>query len=277
MNFWKMNGNGNDFIVVDATAAENIGLDWPAVARALCPRRQSIGADGLLVIERSKTANFFMRIFNADGSEAEMCGNGARCAARFAACAGLAPQSMEFETMAGLMRARVDGRYVEINMGRVRPEPEWSDRTMTLEGETFRATFALVGVPHLVLFSREEVGVDFARRWGERLRNDTAQFRQGTNVTFAAPIARGEMRAVTYERGVEDLTESCGTGCVAVALAARLNGLSGPVTEVHNPGGTNRVSLTEMGNGEYEALLGGTTSLVMTGQTGPDVLPLASR
>lgn len=268
MNFWKMNGNGNDFLVFDARV--DLGFPWSLKAPLLCDRRKGLGADGLLVMEQSTQAAFRMRLFNADGSEGEMCGNGARCIARFAYMMGVAPSSMVFETQAGLVGARVADRFVELEMkGFVLPE-EWQERTLRLCGETWRATFINTGVPHLVLLTSELPDADFCRQVGKTAREDRSLFPQGTNVTFMAPVGRGELEAVTYERGVEDLTLSCGTGCVAAALAAQRLLNMGQVIEVHNPGGTNRVTLKS----PDEALLGGYTVLVAQGSLSDEMLSI---
>lgn len=270
MEFWKINGNGNDFIVIDGTSPDISGLLWPQVARSLCRRRSSIGADGILVALSSREAHFTMKIFNSDGSEGEMCGNGARCMARYAAERHMAPSKMVFETLAGLIHAEVTGSWVDIDMGRAEIHQAWLDRQLTLDGETFRSLFATVGVPHLVLWGQDVVSRDFARLWGRRLCHDESQFPQGANVTFATPVARGEVQAVTFERGVEDLTDSCGTGCIATALTAHLLAGMDVHIEVHNPGGTNRIALRHDSD-LYAATLGGATAIVARGHTGPDV------
>lgn len=270
MEFWKINGNGNDFITVESLAVSLGTQKLAEMARRLCRRRASIGADGLLVAEASACACFKMRLFNADGSEGEMCGNGARCIARFARERGFAPAQMTFETLAGIMRAAVDGRFVEIDLGEYSFADGWVGRDLSVEGETFRSCFLWVGVPHLVLLGAGGLSRADKVRIGRTLRNSFDLFPQGTNVSFARPVGRGEAEAVTYERGVEDLTDSCGTGCTAVALSlAMMSGMSGPI-EVHNPGGTNRISFERTGEQSFHARLGGDTAVVAKGEIGPD-------
>lgn len=270
MEFWKINGNGNDFITLDMLAAQKSSAELAKLARRLCRRRASIGADGLLIVEPSANAHFRMRLFNADGSEAEMCGNGARCIARFACERGVAPAEMTFETLAGVMRARVEGSFAEIDLGEQSFAPGWIDRPLTMDGATFRSCFLWVGVPHLVLFVSEELSREDCRRIGRAFRADASLFPQGCNVNFARPAGRGELTAVTYERGVEDLTDSCGTGGVAAALSASLLfGMDGPI-EVHNPGGTNRVAFERLDETRFRAALGGNTAVVAKGELGPD-------
>ena len=137
MEFWKINGNGNDFITIETLACPMKTEELSALARRLCRRRASIGADGLLVVEPSAGANFKMRLFNADGSEGEMCGNGARCIARFAYERGIAPAEMTFETLAGTMRATVEGRFVEIDLGEYSFADGWTDRELSMDGAAF--------------------------------------------------------------------------------------------------------------------------------------------
>lgn len=263
LEFWKMNGNGNDFVVI--TNGGGLGdRDLAELAGRVCRRRRSIGADGLLVVEPGGSGDFRMRIFNSDGSEGEMCGNGARCIARYAFETGVAPRRMSFQTLAGPMRAEVDGAFVDLRMGRMDPS---SVRTVTFSlpgwsGEV-EGDFLVVGVPHFVVYpgSLEKFSRDELVGWGRALREDRELFPVGTNVDFSEPMDGRSLRVVTYERGVEDLTDSCGTGSVASALSAagRL-GFSFPVT-VHNPGGVNRVSLQE-----GEIVLGGMTALVAKGK-----------
>lgn len=270
MEFWKINGNGNDFIVIDMLAAQKSPAELATLARRLCRRRASIGADGLLVVEPSANAHFRMRLFNADGSEAEMCGNGARCIARFACERGIAPAEMTFETLAGVMRARVEGSFAEIDLGEQSFAPEWIDRQLTMDGAVFRSCFLWVGVPHLVLFVAEELSRGDCRRIGRAFRRDFSLFPQGCNVNFARPVGRGELTAVTYERGVEDLTDSCGTGGAAAALSSSLLfGMESPI-EVHNPGGTNRIVFERLGETRFRAALGGNTAVAAKGELGPD-------
>lgn len=270
MDFWKINGNGNDFITVGPEAAGLDTEELAALARRLCRRRASIGGDGLLIALPSDRANFRMRLFNADGSEAEMCGNGARCVARFAYERGLAPARMSFETPAGVMRARVDKSFVEIDLGAFSFETGWIDRSLSMDGEQFRSCFLWVGVPHLVLFGNDDLSREDKARVGRAFRSSFDVFPQGTNVTFARPLGRGEAEAVTYERGVEDLTDSCGTGCTAAALsAALLFGMESPV-DVHNPGGMNRVTFERLDEFRFHAVLGGATAVAAKGEIGPE-------
>lgn len=270
MEFWKINGNGNDFITFDMLAAQKTTHELEELARRLCRRRASIGADGLLIAEPSASVHFRMRLFNADGSEAEMCGNGARCIARFAYERRIAPAEMTFETLAGVVSANVSGSFVKIDLGEQSFVPGWIDRSLMMDGVAFRSCFLRVGVPHLTLFTAEELSYNDCRRIGCTFRRDTSLFPQGCNVNFAHPIGHGELAVATYERGVEDLTDSCGTGSVAAALSANLLfGMDSPI-EVHNRGGINRVGFERLDEMRFRATLSGNTAVVAKGELGPD-------
>lgn len=262
MDFWKMNGNGNDFVVI--VNREGLGAAGLAdLARRVCRRRSSIGADGLLVLESLGPGNFRMDIFNSDGSRGEMCGNGARCAARYACLNGMAPLDMVFQTLAGPVGARVDGSFVDLRMGL---RDGFSFRTLNFSLDRWpgepQGDFAVVGVPHFVVYpgSSREVSKEDMVLWGRTLRKNRDLFPKGTNVDFCRVREDGAISVVTYERGVEDLTDSCGTGSAASALAAAERfGLAFPL-DVLNPGGINRVSVKD-----GEVILRGNTAIVARG------------
>lgn len=260
MDFWKMNGNGNDFVVIT-----NRGLSLPdmsGLAKRVCRRRASIGADGLIALEPSDSG-FFMHIFNSDGSRAGMCGNGARCAARYAFLNGLADSPMTFKTLAGPIRAKVAGSFVEIGMGKAE---DFSAKPIEFFLKGWRGDrvgdFVTVGVPHFVLYpdKSKELTRDQMIEFGRELRYDESLFPEGVNVNFCVILDEHTLSVTTYERGVEDLTDSCGTGSTAAALCAsrRFSGAF-PIT-VRNPGGINRVSLDE-----GSVVLGGNTAVVAKG------------
>lgn len=244
----KMNGNGNDFLVFDNRDLKYGGDELSKRAVALCRRRESLGADGLLVVEPSEKHDFKMRLFNRDGSEGEMCGNGARCIARYAYEKGIVErEKMAFETLGGIIRASVNGTLASINLAEVELDGAVVDSPAKSGDFDFSYTFLTVGVPHAVIFQRERnLSDDEYRDIGRRIRNMTELFPEGTNVNFVFPCENGkdELSTLTYERGVEDLTLSCGTGSVASAIAAVLIGLTGNEVDVHNPGGLNRVKLS---------------------------------
>lgn len=256
----KMNGNGNDFLVIDNMDMRYDTASLAEYAVKLCRRRESVGADGILVAEPSARADFKMRLFNRDGSEGEMCGNGARCIARFAFEKCIAGGTeMVFETLGGDVEASVSGDRVEIEMAPVRIDGAVSRGSLCVLGATFDYTFITVGVPHTVIFEPQRSRTEEEyRRIGEAIRNRTDLFREGTNVNFAVyKKSDGSLDVLTYERGVEDLTLSCGTGSVASAIAAHLAGMTGTRADVRNPGGLNRVCLTFREDGFVYPLLEG--------------------
>lgn len=242
----KLNGNGNDFIAISNMGLSYSTEDLRHMALSLCRRKESIGGDGLLVAEPSARSDFKMRIFNSDGSEGEMCGNGARCLASFAYENKIAADpSMVFETLSGDVSARVGNGTAQLDLAPVNLHGVVTDAVAAVEDFEFAYTFLTVGVPHAVIFlERRGRNDDEFRRLGRAIRNRTDLFPDGSNVDFVfARDAADELFVLTYERGVEDLTLSCGTGSAAAAIAACLSGRSGSSVKVWNPGGLNSVSL----------------------------------
>lgn len=213
----KMHGTFNDFIILDQRPPKV--TDLAAFARDACDRRGGIGADGVIVLEPSERADVRMRVINADGSEAEMCGNGARCAARFLADRGEGAH-LRFETLAGIITADVleDGR-IRLNMG----VPRFEERTLSFPG----ADFVSMGNPHVVIFASALEDVDV-----EAL----GKANPDVNVHGAVVLDEHHMRVRHYERGA-GLTYSCGTGAVACAAAAMRRGLVSSPVDVNVPGG----------------------------------------
>jgi len=262
MAFTKMSGTGNDFIVVDAFHAPG-EADWPALAARFCPRRTGVGVDGLLVLSPDGEVDFAYRIFNADGSEAEMCGNGARCAAAFALRHGIAGKSMSFRTLAGIVEARVNPEDVSIRV--TDPKDLRRDITLEVDGRTLSAWSVNTGVPHAVVFTDEldAVPVDSL---GRAIRRHPAFSPAGTNVDFVQRVSGSSIRVRTYERGVEGETLACGTGAVASAVVSHAAGrVSGSSVEVSMPGGGLKIGLST-DNGEYtDVWLTGEVSFIFTG------------
>ncbi|MFN3476796.1 MAG: diaminopimelate epimerase [Candidatus Methylomirabilales bacterium] len=218
--FYKMSGSGNDFILIDNREGL-LDRDLHEFARKVCHRQLSVGADGLILIEPSQVADFKMRIFNADGSEAEMCGNGGRCVARLAHLLGIAREEMTFETLAGLIRAEVRGSRVKLQM--VKPHSLHLNLEVTIHHSPFTVHCINTGVPHAVLFV-EDLEKAPVVELGRKLRYHKAFQPAGTNVNFMKVLGPEELRIRTYERGVEDETLACGTGVVASALVAAVLG-----------------------------------------------------
>lgn len=225
--FTKMCGSGNDFILVDNRRGRIDEADLAALVTGVCRRRLSVGGDGVILIEPSTVADFRWRFFNADGSRGEMCGNGARCAARFAVLNGISGPQVRFETDAGLIRARVDGAQVRVEM----PDPVGfrRERPLALAGGHVRVSTVNTGVPHAVLVVPDVDDVDVVAL-GREIRRHPEFAPAGTNADFLSTDRAGGLAIRTYERGVEDETLACGTGAVAGALvAAETLGAASPV------------------------------------------------
>lgn len=232
--FSKMTGTGNDFIVIDnrqkVLDADHLG-DF---IRKVCAPKVSVGADGIILIEPSERVNFRWRFFNSDGSEAEMCGNGGRCAARFAVLKGIAPPKLAFETLAGIIEAEVFGRRVKLQM--VPPAGLKLNLDIPVDGESYQLHFLNTGVPHAVNVVPNASSVE-VKELGRKIRFHAAFQPAGTNADFIQPIDRKHLKVRTYERGVEDETLACGTGAVASALVAAKLGLVDSPVDVQTSGG----------------------------------------
>jgi diaminopimelate epimerase len=232
--FFKMSGSGNDFILIDHRQAILDGDRLGDFVRRVCTRKVSVGADGLILIEPSEKVHFRWRFFNSDGGEAEMCGNGGRCAARFAVLKGIAPNRLSFETLAGIIEAEVSGRRVKLQM--VPPSIPEVDLPIKIDGQEHRLHFINTGVPHAVEII-EEVSQAAVNDLGRKIRFHPRFQPAGTNANFAQPLDRGKLKVRTYERGVEEETLACGTGAVASALIAAVKGLVDSPVAVETTGG----------------------------------------
>jgi len=237
--FWKLSGGGNDFICFDNRDGTLPEPMKSCLAATLCKRGHSIGADGILFIEPSPRTDFIMRIFNPDGREAETCGNASRCVALLTHRLGITPAEMSFETKAGISKARVDGEFASISM----PDPADMRLNIPLEEEWSTAPvvhFIRVGVPHVVVFVGQLESKDILNI-GKRIRNHRAFQPAGTNVNFATLQNKNNIALRTYERGVENETLSCGTGCAATAIIAGHLGLADSPVNMHTRGGTTNI------------------------------------
>lgn len=232
--FTKMSGTGNDFIVIDHRQPFLKEAEIVAFAAKVCKRMFSVGADGLILIEEHSEADFQWQFFNGDGSRAEMCGNGARCAARYAHSKGIAPATMSFMTVAGLIRAEVIGDLVKLEM--TPPTATEQDRPLIFGGEERTIQFSNTGVPHAVYFVKSN-GQTPVKEWGREVRMHEHFQPAGTNVNFAEVTGPSSLKVRTYERGVEDETMACGTGAVAAALIGGLLGHVASPVAVTSSGG----------------------------------------
>lgn len=237
--FTKMSGAGNDFIVVDHRS-RFIPEDYhPQFAQFVCRRSFSVGADGLILIETSETEDFSWRFYNRDGSVAEMCGNGARCAARFAWRKGIAGRKMRFSTLAGVIEAELIGEQEHVRIGMTDPF-DFRDSILIPLGESEKEVFYVnTGVPHAVVFVESDQSP--VNDWGRTLRYHEHYEPAGTNADFVKIIEDGELLVRTYERGVEAETMACGTGVVAAAIVAARQGLAESPVDVTTTGGEQLV------------------------------------
>jgi diaminopimelate epimerase len=242
--FAKMNGCGNDFIIIDNRSGI-APADLCSFIRRVCRRKLSVGADGLILIETDVEHDFKWQFFNADGSRAEMCGNGARCAARYAHLNAIAGKKMVFGTDAGAIEAEVIGEGARIKM--TDPFDLVCDAVLILTDGEQTLSHLNTGVPHAVIETGDLENVPVVA-WGREIRNHPHFAPAGTNVNFVAVRKPGTIGVRTYERGVEDETLACGTGCVASALVtAVLHGWASPIAVITRSGGVLTIHFERMG------------------------------
>lgn len=216
INFTKMAGAGNDFIVIDAAP----GLNYKKLAMKACDRTNGIGADGLLILDKSAKADYKMRIINPDGSEAEMCGNGARCMAAYIVCSKKPGKKLfTMETLAGIIAAQASDEAARIQLSP--PSGYTPDVAIDVNNRTLHVHYIDTGVPHVVVFVEGLKNVDVAGI-GRVIRYHDRFKPRGTNVDFVEEVNGNLVGVRTYERGVEDETKACGTGSVAAAVIAYL-------------------------------------------------------
>ena len=265
--FSKMSGSGNDFVLIDHRRRFLDEDRLNAFVAGICRRRLSVGADGVILIEPSQTADFRWRFFNSDGSSAAMCGNGARCAARFAHLQGVCGPDMRFETGAGEIEAHVSGRRVRVKM--TDPGPLESGRRLELSNGSLGMSCIDTGVPHAVVLVDDVAAVDVAAL-GREIRFHPRFAPAGTNVDFISREREG-IAIRTYERGVEAETLACGTGSVAGALVAAVEfGLPAPVRVRTASGDTLTIAFT-LQQGRYRDVhQEGDARVVYTGVIRPE-------
>lgn len=266
VEFTKMNGAGNDFIVIDNRFYHFSDGELTAIARAFCPRRTGIGSDGVLALAPPTTekANFRMRYLNADGSIGTMCGNGARCLARFARLGGIEAEPLVFETDAGIHTASVpDVRMPDVEISLRNPRDYHRLEGLDESGE--QMSYVWTGTEHAVTFVEDVEVADVARRGPELRRHDVLQ-PAGANVNFVEVRPGDSLRVRTYEKGVEEETLACGTGAVASAVAAYLAGRTSETQlEVEMPGGKLMVSFDAVDGDVTNVRLRGPAEVVFRG------------
>ena len=269
MHFTKMNGAGNDFILLDAIA-EPFAIDnAPAIARALCDRRRSIGADGLMIVDRAEAdADYRMRFYNSDGSVGEMCGNGARCICRYGYEHGYAGETQRIETTAGLVTGtRIDAKNYRIRL----PDPvNLQYLALDVDGKKVGCMYLELGnpgIPHAVVQypGLREADEQALFEFGRKLRYHPA-FPKGANVNFLEKTGENRFYERTWERGVEDFTYACGTGTGASVYALAEKRRCGDHAEVEVKGGLLIVDIVRDGKKCRDLLLTGPASMVCTGE-----------
>ncbi|MDR0434434.1 MAG: diaminopimelate epimerase [Gracilibacteraceae bacterium] len=275
MNFVKMHGLGNDFILADEFKAQT-GLDYAEAARKLCDRRRGIGGDGLLLLLPAQDAEARMRVFNADGSEAEMCGNGVRCLAKYVYDAGyVTSEAFTIQTEAGIKNVWLSadggsGREIRVNMGIPLLRPDWIpalarqetavQEKIEMDGHSFIFTAVSIGNPHCVIFTPaiEEIRLTEV---GPALERHPL-FPARTNVEFAQVVNRREIILRVWERGA-GATQACGTGACAAVVAGVLEGRLEREALVLLPGGALRVNWQDSG----PLLMSGPAAYAFRGET----------
>ena len=266
LRFTKMSGAGNDFVVLDSEAWDSVPQDRAAWVRAVCRRGLSVGADGVLVVLREGGGRVRVVFFNPDGGEA-FCGNGSRCAARFAHLHRIASgPDMTLRTAVGDVPAIVTGDHVRLTL----PPPEdLGAITLAVGAESYRGRWVNAGVPHVVIPVSGLAGYAI-ERLGPALRRHDKLGPEGANVDLVESDSAGRVHVRTWERGVENETLACGTGAVAVAMAARIAGAPEDIVVVPRSRSILTVSLPGDPVKPAAAILSGDARLVFHGFLDPD-------
>jgi diaminopimelate epimerase len=266
--FFKMSGAGNDFIIIDNRDSKVDSPDLTGFISNVCRRKMSAGADGLILIEDSITHDFRWRFYNSDGSRAEMCGNGARCAARFAHVTGMAGTDLAFETDAGVVSARITEDRVKVRM----PDP--SDLKLSyplkLSNDSLDISSINTGVPHVVVFVDQVDDLNVVAL-GREIRFHSEFAPAGTNANFVQPGKDNSIQIRTYERGVEDETLACGTGAIAAAIisAGRFD-MQSPVKVMTRSGALLSIYF-DLKSGQFSNIyMEGDARIIYTGELQPD-------
>jgi len=266
INFSKLTAAGNDFILVDNRRKIIADKECEALAKKLCDRKYSIGADGLILLEKSVFKDFKMKYFNSDGSHACMCGNGGRSVAKFAHDLGIVDLKMVFETDAGIVNAEIlptDRDRVKLDLY----DPKGLNRDISIEasGKKFNVDFINTGVPHVVAFVDDIGSIDVVK-YGKIIRYHETFSPTGTNVNFVKVAKDGTLFVRTYERGVEDETLACGTGITASGIISVLKGfVKSPVTVIAKGGDKLSVSLRNSSNKISDVVLEGPAVIAFKG------------
>jgi diaminopimelate epimerase len=269
--FTKMSGAGNDFVLVDNRRLV-LKDDLPAFARVIAERRTGIGADGVLILEKSSKADFLMKYYNSDGSYGGFCGNGGRCVARYAFLSGISSKQVAFEALGYVYRAEVQDSAVRLKMKE--PKGEELGIALRCDGKLLKAHILDTGAPHVVVFLDENPGIgstDLAMvdvaGLGREIRFSPRFGAEGTNVNFVVVNADGSLGVRTYERGVEGETLACGTGSVASALiASKVKGLHSPQRIIPKSKEPLVVEFLSSANGFADVFLEGNADILFKGE-----------
>ena len=257
LEFYKYQGTGNDFVMVD-NRNPKLSKNDTKLVKHLCDRRFGVGADGLILLEYSEDPedDFKMVYFNADGNESSMCGNGGRCLVAFAKFLGIVENSARFTAIDGVHEASIDGEIISLKMqdvGLIRDEEEYS--------------FLDTGSPHHVIFSENIADINLKKEGAAIRYSELYAQNGGTNVNFVEKLEEDLFSVRTYERGVEDETFSCGTGVTAVALAAHhTSQTKSNSIKLKTPGGDLAVKFELEGNGYKSIWLSGPAKQVFKGE-----------
>ncbi|MEK9629699.1 MAG: diaminopimelate epimerase [Nitrospinota bacterium] len=234
IQFTKMSGSGNDFVVIDNRVPVMEDSQKVDFVKRVCDRKMSVGADGVIFVENSDKADIKWDFYNDDGSSAEMCGNGGRCVARYAVEKGIAPNELTLETIAGIIEAKVDGKMVRVKL--TAPENLKQDIVADFNGTQYEIDSLNTGVPHAIIYSDNVENVN-VKEVGNGIRFHDVFAPAGTNVNFVEKVGDHDLKIRTYERGVEDETLACGTGTVASALLSSYKNMVKPPVKVETRGG----------------------------------------
>ncbi len=272
--FKKMNGLGNDFVMIDNLAGR---LDLTSgVIEQLCDRRSGIGADGLMLIEPARDVDFFMRFYNSDGGEAEMCGNGGRCAAHYAVSLGLGEEregrrTVRFETLAGRLEAWVEDLKVGLTM--MDTKEMRLNIPLQVAGEDKIVHFIIAATRHVVAPVEDAISLtdEQVDSWGRELRYKKEFGPIGANANFVSKLADGNLAIRTYEKGVEEETHACGTGSIASAvILSHLNECNSPVRVTQRRGDILNISFERQPFGASQVVLEGPVAVNFEGTTNID-------
>jgi len=270
INFYKMSGSGNDFIIIDNRDHVVEEKNLSNFISSVCRRKMSVGADGLILIENADNVDFKWRFFNSDGSRAEMCGNGARCAARFAYLNKIAGPNMSFETDAGIISAQVKNGLVKVKM--TDSQDLKVDLTVDTADGPVTVSSINTGVPHVVMPVDNIDDVDVVKL-GRKIRYHKNFSPAGTNVNFYCPVEKDKISIRTYERGVEDETLACGTGAVACALVyANKTNIKSPIAVRPRSGGWLLIYFKEEKGGFENIYLQGDARIIYRAEMSEDAI-----